>query len=484
MNRSIFRHPHTSTNKRNIAAPALKVAVLAALLLLTPSPAPAQTLLGGLGGLLGQLLQQLQQLLTSQEQLSSVVIPASSVLRTSDLGVRSHSNVRYMTFGKAVTASPSAGNAPYGGYFFETPQSLACIYHVVTPISNCNPNKTTNTPSGGSYAIAIVDAYDDPTAASDLETFSAQFGIPFSASDFEVVYASGAKPPLDSSGGWEIEEALDVEYAHAMAPNAKIYLVEANSNNYSDLFPAVRVAGNLIACGETTTCPSGSTGKGEVSMSWGGGEFSGETSYDSLFTTPGVVYFAASGDIPGTSYPCVSQNVVCVGGTSTARQYTSGNFVNEYTWPEAGGGVSNYESSPPYQSQMGDEIQYGVAGNSPPSGSAPEQFPNRGVPDVALDSNPNTGVWVYAESPGNGYSAWYILGGTSVATPLMAAIMNESGHFFASSAAALNELYGSQPSGSFKDVNYGNCGLYSGFRASGGWDLCTGLGAPRTYSGH
>jgi len=138
---------------------------------------------------------------------------------------------------------------------------------------------------------------------------------------------------------------------------------------------------------------------------------------------------------------------------------------------------------PPYQSQMGDDIQYGVAGNSPPN-NTPEQFPNRGVPDVALDSNPDTGVWVYAESPGNDYSAWYILGGTSVATPLMAAIMNQSGRFFVSSTAALNDLYGSQPSGAFKDVNYGNCGLYSGFRANSGWDLCTGLGAPRTYSGH
>jgi subtilase family serine protease len=434
MLRCVFRHTQTSVNKRNIAGPAFKVAVLAAFLLLTPLSAPAQ---GLLGGLLGQLLQQLQQLLTSQEQLSSVVIPASSVVRPSDLGVRGHTDVRYMTFGKTATSANS--KAPYGGYFFETPQSLACIYHVVAPISNCNPNNTVNTPSGGSYAIAIVDAYDDPTAAADLQTFSTQFGIPYLASDFEVVYASGTKPPLDPSGGWEIEEALDIEYAHAMAPNAKIYLVEANSNLYSDLFPAVRVASNLIACGQTTSCPSGSTGKGEVSMSWGGGEFSGEKSYDSFFTTPGVVYFAASGDVPGTSYPCVSQNVVCVGGTSTARQYTSGNFVNEYTWPEAGGGVSNYESSPPYQSQEGGEIQYGVSGNSPPSGTY-QQFPNRGVPDVALDSNPNTGVWVYAESPGNGYSAWYILGGTSVATPLMAAIVNESGHFYASRTAALTDL--------------------------------------------
>jgi subtilase family serine protease len=481
MHRCVFTQPQISNKILRIVAPAVKTAVLAACLLLAPLPASAQGLLGGLGGLLGGLLQQLQQLLTSQQGLSSVVIPASSLLRPGDLGARSHTNVRFMTLGKA--APSTTGQPPYGGYFFETPQSLACIYHVVTPISYCNPGKTTNTPSGGSNAIAIVDAYDDPKAVSDLENYSAQFGIPFSASDLVVVYASGTKPPLDPSGGWEVEEALDVDMAHAMAPYATIYLVEAASSNFSDLFAAVKVASNLIACDKTTTCPSGSTGKGEVSMSWGGSEFAGETSYDSYFQTPNVVYFAASGDFPGTSYPCASQYVVCVGGTSTARQYTSGNFVNEVTWTEAGGGVSGYVPSPPYQSQMGEDIQYGVAGNPPPSGSS-GQFPNRAVPDVALDSNPNTGVWVYGDDPVAGYPAWYILGGTSVATPLMAAIMNQAGQFPASSTAALTELYASHPSGYFKDVNYGACGPYSGFRASSGWDLCTGLGAPRTLSGH
>jgi len=336
---------------------------------------------------------------------------------------------------------------------------------------------------GGSNAIAVVDAYDDPTAVADLQAFSAQFGVPFSAGDLEVVYASGSKPPLDPSGGWEIEEALDVEYAHSMAPYAKIYLVEAASNSNPDLFSAVKVASNLIACGQTTTCPSGSTGQGEVSMSWGGAEFSGETSYDPLFTTPNVVYFAASGDVPGTSYPCVSTHVVCIGGTSTARQYTSGNFVDELTWTESGGGVSGYEPSPPYQNGMGDDVQYGMAGNPSPCHHC-GRFPNRSIPDLALDSNPDTGVWVYAESPGNDYSAWYILGGTSVATPLMAGIMNQAGQFPASSDAALSELYGSQPSSAFDDIRYGACGLYSGFRANGGWDPCTGLGAPRGFSRH
>ncbi len=218
-------------------------------------------------------------------------------------------------------------------------------------------------------------------------------------------------------------------------------------------------------------------------MSWGGSEFSSQTSYDSLFTFPGVVFFASSGDVPGTSYPCVSPHVVCIGGTSTARQYTTGNFVNEVTWAESGGGVSQYEPSPRYQSGMGDDIQYGMAGNPPPSPSS-GQFPNRAIPDLALDSNPDTGVWVYAESPNNGYSAWYILGGTSVASPLMAGIMNQSGRFPASSDAALSSLYASQPSGTYKDITYGVCGLYAGFRANQGWDVCTGLGSPRTFSGH
>src|SRR5258708_18899098 len=139
MRRLLFRHPQTSINKRSIAVRTFKVAVLAAVLLLTPLSASAQGLLGGLGGILGQLLQQLQQLLTSQEGLSSLVIPASSLVKPSDLGVRSHTNVRYMTFKTATKAQPNA-LPPYGGYFFETPQSLACIYHVVTPIQGCNPN--------------------------------------------------------------------------------------------------------------------------------------------------------------------------------------------------------------------------------------------------------------------------------------------------------------------------------------------------------
>ena len=275
----------------------------------------------------------------------TVVIPASSHENANAAGLTAHTNLRYI---ESAFASPSE-LPPFTGYAYETPASLACLYGVVKPIPWCNPNQTTNTPSGGSQTIAIVDAYDDPNAAADLAAFSAQFGL--AAPNFHVVYASGPEPPIDPTGGWEIEESLDIEYAHAMAPNAILYLVEANSNYDSDLYPAVLVASNLVMCGKTT-CHGPSKGRGEVSMSWGGAEFSSETSLDAFFTSPGVVYFAAAGDAPGVIYPCASPNVVCAGGTSTARSEYTGNFIAEITWQDGGGGVSLYEPIPSYQARI------------------------------------------------------------------------------------------------------------------------------------
>jgi subtilase family serine protease len=236
---------------------------------------------------------------------------------------------------KPQEALPSPG---YLGY--ETPASFACHYGLVSgggPTAACNPTTTTVNPTGGSQSIAIVDAYDDPNAPGDLAWFSDQFGIPLKTSQFQVVWANtrdsscsgdfGGWVPVDETGGWEGEESMDVEYAHAMAPNATIYLVEACGPDWNDLYQAIRVANNLVQCGKTEigsdysigTCPSTSTGKGEVSMSWGGAEpKSVEASFDSVFTTPGVVYFASAGDRPGVSYPCASPNVVCAGGTASA----------------------------------------------------------------------------------------------------------------------------------------------------------------------
>jgi kumamolisin len=423
--------------------PALKAAGLAAFLLTTISTAQAQ------------------QAPTRTAGARTVVIPASSHANASDLGLRAHTNIRFI-----VPENMSPDEAPpFAGFAFETPASLACIYGVVRPIPGCNPNSTTRTPSGGSQSIAIVDAFDDPNAAADLAFFSSQFGLPFSSSKFQVVYAGGSQPPQDPTGGWELEESLDIEYSHAMAPNATIYLVEANSNFDSDLFPAVQVASNLVACGQTTTCPAHSKGRGEVSMSWGGGEFTQETELDAFFTTPGVVYFASAGDSPGVIYPCASPNVVCAGGTTTARNENTGNFIAEIAWSDAGGGISQVEPIPSYQ-----------AGNR---GVARQLGGFRGVPDLSSDSNPTTGLWLWDTFPVDGdETGWFIVGGTSAASPTLAGIVNASGQFASSSVAELSALYSFDSFGKFNDITYGACGNYSGTFSSFGWDLCTGFGSP------
>jgi len=402
--------------------------------------------------------------------VGQVIHPQSGVQEPGDIGVRAHTNFEvFMPAGGRPEELP-----PYSGYGFETPASLGCIYGLVTAVSGCNPNVVATNPSGGSKSIAIVDAYDDPWAGPDLAYFSAQFGLPFKPSQLQVVYASGSQPPIDITGGWEVEESLDIEYAHAMAPSARIYLVEADSNYFADLQTAVTVATNLVQCGQTTTCVS-ITGAGEVSMSWGGGEFSTETSYDSSFTMTNVVFFASSGDFPGTSWPCTSVNVVCVGGTSTRRNASLA-FLGQSTWTEGGGGVSPYEPKPSYQT--------GVTGTGT----------KRSVPDLSFDANPDTGVWVwdsnYFEEAGGG---WFLVGGTSLSSPSLAGIVNNAagrsgGSFAANSAAELTKIYTNRAvTADFAHPSFGGfCGSYEGSTATttlGSWDPCTGIGYPKGYAG-
>jgi kumamolisin len=431
--------------------------------LLSPRVLPAVKAVAVSACLLAVSLPASSQRYVSPRVQHTVKIPASSHADAADSGVRMHTNVRYMA-GFTPDELP-----PFSGYAYETPASLACIYGLAPHTKGCNPNVTVQNATGGSQSIAIVDAYDDPNAAADLAFFSQQFGLPFSDSKFKVVYAQGAQPPEDPTGGWEFEESLDIEYAHAMAPNATIYLVEANSNLGSDLYPAIRVASNLVACGQTTTCPAGSKGKGEVSMSFSSSEFPGElTLDDAFFTTPNVVYFAASGDRPGVNYPCASPNVVCVGGTSDSRSLETGDLIAQISWTEAGGGISYYEPIPKYQARN-PLLAHQLQGY-------------RGVPDVSANSNGETGVWVWDTVPSDGgETGWFIAGGTSVATPSLAGIVNSTGDFAASSTAELTKLYSGLSifgTPGFTDVVYGSCNYYSSSYAGLGWDQCTGLGTP------
>lgn len=201
-------------------------------------------------------------------------------------------------------------------------------------------------------------------------------------------------------------------------------------------------------------------------MSWGSGEFSSETLYDSHFTASGVVYFAASGDSGGkTIWPSVSPNVVSAGGT-TLNVDSSGNFLSETGWSGSGGGKSRYESIPTYQTAV-----MNIVGTK------------RGTPDLSFDADPNTGVSVYWQG------GWYVFGGTSVSTPSLAGIVNlaaSSGNGFANNTADElgSRVYLNYSNSSpdpypasgddFRDIISGKTGRFS---CSPGWDFVTGIGS-------
>src|SRR5262245_17311027 len=208
--------------------------------------------------------------------------------------VAAHDLVAYAPLGEATPQS-TAGPTGY------TPSQLKAAYGFDKISFNGIPGDGRNT------TIAIVDAYNDPNIVNDLHQFDLQFGLPDPS--LTIVNQNGSTSNLPATdSGWITEIALDVEWAHAMAPGASILLVEANSASYSDLMTAVNTARNY-------------PGVVAVSMSWGGSEFSGETGYDSYFTTPanhkGVAFVASSGDTGAPAdYPGSSPNVLTVGGTT------------------------------------------------------------------------------------------------------------------------------------------------------------------------
>jgi subtilase family serine protease len=380
----------------------------------------------------------------------TVIIPPSSIEKPGDAGKRAHTNIRlFVPTGGFQSAQPLSGGPPYSGYLIETPASVACLFNLTKVVKGCNPNTVTAVPTGGSKVIAIVDAYDDPNAASDLAYFAQQFGLP--TPNFELVYANGIP---SNNADWELEESLDIEWAFAMAPKAKIILVEAASDSMFDLFTAVSKANSLVAA----------AGGGEVSMSWGSSEFGSEKSYDSsLFNTSGVVYFASAGDSAGVIYPSVSPNVVSAGGVTVRRNPTTGKVISIVAWPDGGGGVSAYESRPSYQSAVSSVV-----------GSY------RGTPDVSSVADPNTPLWVY--DSGNG--GWNAVGGTSGASPALAGVVNAAGQFASTTIAELTTVYGNMSTAEdFTDTTWGMCGPYMGYSAAKGYDFCTGIGSPKGYTG-
>jgi subtilase family serine protease len=282
----------------------------------------------------------------------------------------------------------------------------------------------------GTGTIAIIDAYDNPRVAVDLATFSTQFGLP--AANLEVHKMSSR---IGTSTGWGLEIALDVQWAHAIAPAAKILLIEARSAYLSDLLAAVNYARNRVDVVS-------------VSMSWGGSEFSTQTAYNSYFTSPyGATFYASSGDTGGVIiWPSSSANVVSVGGTTLT--YSNG-VAQETAWSGSGGGVSVYEPKPGYQSAL--------------------TYSKRATPDVSYNADPSTGFAVYDSY---GYSGWLVVGGTSAGAPQWAAI-NAIGK-----SATDDNFYAGYPQSygtDFTDITSGQSGSY---KAQIGYDLTTGIGSP------
>jgi len=382
---------------------------------------------------------------------ANLIIPESSIEKPEDVGIRSHTNYFIQTWGANATPQTITDSVTV-----ETPGSIACIYDLVSsPVAGCPVASATTLPTGGSETIVIVDAYDDPNAKSDLSTFSSNWGLP--AATFSKQYAAGTKPPNACTSGWEGEEALDIEWAHAMAPKAKIVLMEAASNSDSDLFYAVQAAGAYIEA---------HGGKGEVSMSWGGSEFSDEILYDVDFLPfPYVVFLASSGDSSSVSYPSASPWVISAGATQINRD-SSGNYSKQVGTKDCnpggtgcGGGTSIYEGIPSYQSGVS-----GVVGNW------------RGTPDIASDSSSNSPVWVYDSGC---YGGWISVYGTSVAAPTLAGIINRAGQFQIGSSSELTEIYNNRKkTADYTDITSGSCGSLS---AKSGYDLCTGVGAAKGY---
>jgi kumamolisin len=397
----------------------------------------------------------------------AIITPDSSLQRPEDLGLRAHTNFRFLTSPDRTNLESRKAPLERNGHgnFNETPASLACAYGLTPHVLGCRPDSVHQIAPGGSKMIAVVDAYHDRTAVHDLTRYSQAFNLPaITNANFQVVYATGKRPPQDQTGQWEVEESLDIEMAHGMAPGAQIALVEAKSNSFTDLLDAVDAAAKLVA----------DAGGGEVSMSWGGAEFAQETKYDRHFSTSGVVFFAATGDAPGTTFPSVMANVVAVGGTgffrSPRRNYFFQSAVN------AAGGPSSFIARPSYQNNIQNIV-----------GAA------RGTPDVSAyfcggySNNPNDGciggIWIYDTTPVgiDGVLGWTSVIGTSAAAPLVAAVVNDAGNFYDSSQLELEEIYAAPPQDkAFTDIVTYSCTSPSGqsVLAVKGWDFCTGIGAP------
>ena len=280
--------------------------------------------------------------------------------------------------------------------------------------------------SGATQTIAIVDAFDHPNAEADLGVYRSQYGLsPCTTANgcFRKVDQRGGTTYPKANGGWAQEISLDLDMASAICPNCRILLVEADSNSFANLVAAVDRAAIL--------------GATQISNSYGGSEYSGETSDESHYNHPGIAVTVSSGDAGyGVEFPASSRYVTAVGGTNLQPNAGNARGWSETAWSGAGSGCSAYEPKPAWQTDPG--------------------CTRRTVADVSAVADPNTGVAVYDSFAFQGASGWMVFGGTSAAAPIVAGFDALVG----SAAAAPSYAY-DNPS-SFNDVTSGSNGSCGG----------------------
>ena len=309
-----------------------------------------------------------------------------------------------------------------------SPAAVKAIYKFPTSLT-----------AGYSKTIALVDAYDDPNAEKDLAVFNLRYGLPACTTANgcfrKVNQAGGTKyPPVNNF--WAYEISIDIEWAHAIAPGAKILLVEASSDSWADLLAAENYA---------------KTHAQYVSNSWGDNEFAGEKSYDAYFVQPGVSFFAAAGDsgLPAV-YPSASPNVISVGGTTL--NFSGGVFKSETGLSSAGGGCSKYETGALAQTGFTQYAQVKCGGK-------------RATPDVSIVAYPGLSIYDTTGIPA-GQGGWWGAGGTSVGSIIWAARSAVAGVVMNSAYVYGNHL-------TFRDITTGN----NGAPCLKGYDLCSGRGS-------
>lgn len=380
------------------------------------------------------------------------------------------------------TATPMASGTQIATY---SPAQIRAAYGLpALPAAGVLPTTTQAAQMGAGQTIYIIDSNNDPNVVAELAAFNQKFGLvgcvtsaistttklPLAAAAqtgcaLSVVYSTstGAMtstvPAYDS--GWQTEIALDVQWAHATAPFARIILIEAPDSSINSLLGAVALANNM--------------GPGVVSMSFGGQEGGWTSSVDSYFSTANMTYVAASGDSgAGVEWPAVSPHVLAVGGTSLS--YTAGGSRSETVWSNTGGGVSQYTPTPGYQTP------------SVPGMGAPT---HRAVSDVAFNADPATGQYIAIINPGSNSTGWLSAGGTSLSTPQWAGLLAVANAIRAQSAKQpLGQpqqfLYGqvattpSTYASAFGDITSGADGSCNTCVAKVGYDTPTGLGTPNS----